>query len=301
MTWILIVVAAPVVVGVAIGVIWRMTRGRRTSLSPGLAALCTGLAGVIAIVGDLWPRLWGFPGWHPPIPVLIWLLDHRYTLPLALGIVALVLLAIPVRARGAGGSADLAPRSIASFARGWWFAAPAGVLALIAVITIAAGIASQPDPETGRYDTVMVDAGVGAIGTTVYGWFYSVPALIALGVLILVACVDLFVIARPPLAEDRELDVRTRVTRSRNVLTATTAAMLLHVAPVFASLSATASVRGTFTTSEGPMFLWSPIAGFQTVFTVAAYATAILGIALWTTVALSAIPARRQSLVPAAA
>ncbi|MHC2999326.1 hypothetical protein OB08_09100 [Microbacterium sp. HJ5] len=243
----------------------------------------------------------GLPGFQPPAPVLIWFFDYRYTIPLVVGIIALVLLAVPLRARGGVGAADLAPRSMLTFTRGWWFAAPAAVLALIVIITVAAGVASQPDALTGRYDSVMVDAGVAAIATTIYGWFYSVPALVALAVLTAAVCVDLLLIARPPLGEDRELDVRTRRTRTRNVLTAATAAMLLHLAAVFGSLSATASVQGEFATSEGPVFLWSPIAGFQAAFTVAAYAASVGGVALWATVALSAVPARGHALVPAAA
>jgi hypothetical protein len=278
--------------------VWWALKGRRAGLPVGVAAFFTGAAGLLAVVSDLVARFWGFPGFQPPVPVLIWFLDNRYTVPVAVGIMALVLLAIPVSARGAAGAADLTPRSMVSFARGWWFAAPVTVLAVTIVITVSAGVASRPDPETGQYDSVMVDGGVGAIGTTIYGWFYSVPALIALGLLIVAVCADLFLIARPPLGENRELDVRTRRTRTGNVLAAATAAMLLHLTVVFASLSATASVQGTFTTSEGPVFLWSPMAGLQTVFTVAAYVTSVFGIALWATVALSAIPARKYALVP---
>ncbi|MGN8552111.1 UNVERIFIED_CONTAM: hypothetical protein OHV15_05965 [Microbacterium sp. SLM126] len=297
MPWIWFVVAAPTVGGL-VALVWWIVRGRRAGLPAGVAAAFTGLAGLLALLVDLLARFVGLPGFQPPAAVIIWLFDYRAVVPLVVGVIALVLLAIPVHARGAVSSADLAPRSMISFARPWWFVVPTAVLSVIVVVTLAAGVASQPDSETGRYDQVLVDGGVGAIGTTIYGWFYSVPALIALAVLIVAVCADLYLIARPPLAEDRELDVRTRRTRTRNVLTAAAAAMLLHLAVVFGSLSATASVQGEFTTSEGPAFLWSPIAGLQTVFTVAAYASSICGIALWATVALSAIPARRHAPTP---
>jgi hypothetical protein len=298
MPWIWFMVAAPAVVGGLAALVWWIVRGQRGGLPPGVTAVFTGLAGLLALVADLLGRSVGLAGLQPPTAVLIWLFDYRFAAPLVVGVIALALLAVPAHAQVAAHSADLTPRSIFTFARARWFVAPTAVLVVIVLTTVAAGVASQSDPETGRYDRVLVDGGVGAVGTMIYGWFYSVPALLALAALIVVVCVDLLVIARPALGEDRDLDVRTRRTRTRNVLSGATAAMLLHLAVVFGSLSATASVQGTFTTSEGPAFLWSPIAGLQTVFTVAAYASGICGIALWTAVALSAIPARRFAPAP---
>ncbi|WP_127473548.1 hypothetical protein [Microbacterium sulfonylureivorans] len=283
--------------GVVLGVTWRLARGRRYALAGGVVAACTGLAVVPVILVEVLPDLLLMAPINQSPTAVVWYLDNRYLLTILAGILGVALLALPVRRRSSGGSADLAPRSLGTFTDSRRFIAPIIFIAIILIITLTTGALSEADPQTGRYDQIMVDGGVMAIGTTIYGWFYSVPALIALFGLIAVAAIVLSLIARPAFMEDRETDVRIRWIRSRNVVTAVTATLVLHLGMLFTSLSATASVTGTFATPDGQVSMWSPIAAFGPVFTIAAYFSGIAGVALWTTVALTAIPARRPALV----
>ncbi|MAP63898.1 MAG: hypothetical protein CMH34_09200 [Microbacterium sp.] len=235
----------------------------------------------------------------PRLTLPDWYLDYRFTIPILVGVLGLVILAFPVTTRGAAGAADLTPRSPVTFALGWWFAPPAAILVVILIITFTAGAASEPDPETGRYIMYMVDGGVMSVGTSIYGWFYSTPAMVALAVLLIVTAVDLILIARPAMEEDREADARVRRIRTRNVLTVTTGAMLVHLGLLFGSLAGTAAVQGSASTSQGLMMMWTPIAALEPVFRGAAYVSAALGIALWVSVALTAIPTRRRVPVTA--
>jgi heme/copper-type cytochrome/quinol oxidase subunit 2 len=297
MIWLLALVFGAPIIGLVIAIFWWLMRDRRAGLPAGTVALFVGLAGSLGVLAEVLHRVMG--SWSLLIPfalpadVIIWYWDYRFLVPLLAGILSLVLLAFPVRARRGLGSADLSPRSPLMFARGWWFIPPIAVLAVVLVITFAAGTVSEPDPESGRYVSMVLDGGVGSVGVTIYGWFYSVPSMIAMAVLVVVAGVDLFLIARPPLGDSREDDVRIRTVRTQSVLAVTTGALLIHLGVVFGSLSGTASVRGSFSTSEGTMFLWSPIAALESVFYWSAYVACTCGIVLWARVALSGIPVRR--------
>ena len=132
------------------------------------------------------------------------------------------------------------------------------------------------------------------MGTNIYGWFYSVPAMICVGILLAVALVAMSLVARPAPAEDREQDVRVRAIRTRNIVVAVTGALLLHLGDIFNSLAGTASIRSTFTTSEGPVSFWTTFSALQPAFVAASMLCAALGIALWAAVALSAVPSRRR-------
>jgi hypothetical protein len=300
MLWYFAMVFGASLIGVALGVGWWAFRRPRRILAGSVAAT-TGIAGVLAVGVDLATRVVGagpvmlmLP---PPPATAVWLFDYRYTLPLVAGCLGLALLAFPIRRREGSGSADLAPRSPATFAKAWWFVPPGTVLGIVLTVTIAAGSASEPDPVTGKYDMYTVDAGAMSVGTTIYGWHFSIPALVALAVLLLLALLDLILIARPPLLPDRAADTAIRSLRTRNVLVAVTGSLLLHLGMVCASLSATASVRGGMATPGGEMFLWSPMAALEPIFTAAITVATALGIALWTTLALPAVPARHSAQV----
>lgn len=297
------VFAAPLA-GIALAVVWWAIRGRLAALT-GAAAGFAAAAGLLAVLTDLGLRVHGAApvlfGAPPSPDATVWLLDNRFLIPLVVGIVGLGILAFPISHRVGTGSADLTPRSPVSFARGWWFAVPAIALALTVAVALAAGAASERSADTGRYDQYTVDAGAMTVAVHIYGWYYSVPALIALAVIVLLVCVDLVLIARPPLAEDRDRDARERRVRTRNVLAAATGAVLLHLGIVLSSLSGTASMRGGMATPGGEMAMWSPMAALEPFFAISGHVATACGVALWATVALSAIPARRHAPVLAAA
>lgn len=227
-----------------------------------------------------------------------WYIDYRFTVPLLLGILGLALLAFPAHARTGRGAAELAPRTPTSFGRRWWFAVPAVLVALIVLTTIIAGTASSPEPTTGRYAVYFVDiGGEGSMGTTIYGWFYSLPCLILLAILLALAYLDLFLISRPVLGHERGPDVHVRTARTRNVLAVTTGALLVHLGLILESLAGTASMRGQFTAVDGTATSWTTFAALQPVLLGASFVALALGVVLWTSVILSAIPSRQRAAV----
>jgi hypothetical protein len=289
-----------VLAGVVLALLWWLIRGRSTRLMGGSVAAFTLAAGLLLVLGAVAPRTLGLPFLRLDIPLEFWrwYTDYRFIFPLVLGILGTVLLAFPVRARKGRGVADLTPRTPLSFARGQWFGVPAAVLAITLVLTVAAGAASQPDPETGHYTMYVVDLGSErTMGTTIYGWFSSVPALILTTVMIVVAALVLFLIARPPLGESQEQDIQLRIIRSHNVFTVVTGALLLHLGLILGSLAGTASLRGEFPAAEGTASSWTEFAALEPALRIASEVAAGLGIAFWLAIALSGIPSRGRSRV----
>src|SRR5690554_312988 len=296
-----LMVLGPVFAGVVLAFVWWFIRGRKNRIPRSRASAFSLAAGLLLVFGGVAARLTGVaPLWLPDVPNEFWRWfgDFRFAVPLALGILGMVLLALPVRARGGHGSADLTPRTALSFARGWWFVTPAVTLVLTVAITVAAGAVSQPDPESGHYTMYFVDlGGERGMGTNIYGWFNSVPSLILMGIMIVVAIVNLVLITRPALDSNQERDVRTRTVRSRNALAVATGALLLHVGIVLGSLAGTASVRSSFAVGDGTVSFWTTFAALEPVLRQASVVAAVVGFAFWAAVALSAIPSRREAAV----
>ena len=296
MTWFYFVVLGPVFAGILLALAWWLIWGRKRQLSGGGVGAFTVAAGLLLGGGNVVLLLLGtglFPLQLPP-GYWVWFQDYRFTAPLLLGIVGMLLLAFPVQGRSGRGVADLTPRTPLSFARGWWFVAPALLLALILTVTVTAGAASRPDPSTGHYTMYFVDlGGERGMGSSIYGWYNSVPCLILMGVLIIVASVDLVLVARPTPAPNREQDVHIRRVRTGNVLAIGTSALLLHLGFILSSLAGTASITSSFSTSEGSVTFWTTFAGLQPVLIGASAVAAALGLALCVAVVLSAIPSRR--------
>ncbi|WOF22802.1 hypothetical protein N8K70_15620 [Microbacterium betulae] len=218
-----------------------------------------------------------------------------FVTPLAAGIVGtLLLIVLRPRTRGAGGVAELSPRTIASFTRPAWWVALGAITAAIVVVTVLTGLASSPSAE-GRYTDYTVDLGTASIGTTIYGWYYSAPSLVALVALGAVLIAGLSLIARPPLAVHRDEDIAVRRSLSRETVLAAVGALLLHLGEIFGSLAGAASIRGSFPAAGGSLEAGSPIAGFGPFFSVSAFVLASAGFALLFGLLLLAlrIPARR--------
>lgn len=233
----------------------------------------------------------------PSVPVLV---EHRYVVPLLAGLVGVVLCLVPVVRRPTTGSADLSRRTPTTFAPRWWFAALAVVVAVLLLVTVLAGLASRPD-EDGRYTMHHVDFGAAAMGTGIYGWYYSVPALVVMAALLLAAVAASWALARPPVAhEARTADVAIRRWRTRNVLALAAGALLVHLAVVLRSLAGTASARAMVTTAEGAFGAGSTFAALEAPLRVASTAVEVGGWFLWFAVLFAAaVPAlRRRSVSP---
>ena len=195
----------PVLVAAGIPVALWLFRSRRAIIPGSTVRTFTVIGSGIALVvmlGYSFLTFWPFWATSFPIDIFMAVWDSRFTLPLVLGIIALALIAFPVRGSSAHGSAELSRRTPLSFARSWWFIASGVVILFAIALALAAGIASAPD-DNGRYTMYFVHVGSMTAGTTIYGWFYSVPCLILLAVTIAVMATDLAVISRPALAIER--------------------------------------------------------------------------------------------------
>lgn len=292
----------PVLVAAGIAVGFWLFRSRRASI-PGstvrtFTAVGSGFA-LVVVLGYSFLTFWSF--WVTSFSIDIYraVWDLRFTLPLVLGIIALVLIAFPVRGSSAHGSAELSRRTPLSFSRSWWFIA-FGVVFLLAVgLALAAGIASVPD-DGGRYTMYFVHVGSMTVGTTIYGWFYSVPCLILLAVTIAVMATDLAVISRPALALDRDKDTAVRRVRALNIARVGTGAVLIHISAVLQSLASTSSVNAQLPSADaGQISVGTPFAALMTSLQVASLVVMVLGLALWFATLLSVIPvphrARRRA------
>ncbi|PVE19852.1 hypothetical protein DDA93_00295 [Arthrobacter sp. Bz4] len=301
MAWLHFVVWGPVYMGIGLALAWWGIRGRKNGLPGGRLSVVTFATGLLLLIVGIGLRLISGPfSLRLDIPTEFWewYRDYRFIVPLLLGILAMSVLALPVRARTGRGTANLAPRTPLSFTNKWWLITPGLVLSLIVTLTIAAGMASEPDARTGRYTMYFVDTGGGrSMGTGIYGWFSSLPSLILLGIMMVVAAIALFLIARPALNDDQEQDAHTRIIRTSNVLMVGTGALLWHLGLIFGSLAATASLRGNFSTSQGNVRSWTTFAALEPTLNIASIVAPALGFALWGAVTLSAIPSRRRALV----
>lgn len=306
MPWMLVSLFAAPLAGLVLAVVWWLIRHRGVRSLAGTVGLFTLLAGLLCVLTDLFIRLiWAaqLAQIHPPIWFVMWYFDSRYLIALVAGILGLALLAIPIRSRRGAGVAELAPRGAFRFTRPKWLIAPAVLIAVIVVISVLAGAASEPDPTTGRYDMYVVELSAdNTMGTAIYGWFYSIPALVAIAAMVAATAVCLALIARPPLALDhhRDHDAQVRAIRSRNVILVTTGALLLHLGLILQSLAGTASLAATMSSDVGRITLSTPVAVMEPVFIGASYAATALGIAIWASVALSAVGVRQPTRVPVA-
>ncbi len=286
---------APVIVGTVLAVLWWLVQRRGTPRLPRLVAGLTLTAGLVGLLVESALRLIGPLALNFDVPDAIVKLhaDFRFIAPLAAGLIGLGLLALPWRHRRGSGVADLAPRGLFSFARGGWVTAVAALTALVLVVTVAAGAASEPDPATGHYSYYVIDLGNDtSMGTTIYGWYYSLPALIAIAALLTLAASNMILIARPPLDTTRSADTSIRAVRTRNALAVTTGALMLHLAAVLGSLAGTASLHASIPTELEATKFWTPMASLVPWFQALAIIAATIGVTLWASVGLSAFSTR---------
>lgn len=219
----------------------------------------------------------------------------QYVLPLAAGIGAVIILAFPLTTHSPRGSADLTPRNPFSFGRKLWFIGSATVVGIILVVTVLAGLRSEPDDD-GLWRSITVEFGTYAVGSRIYGWYYSVPALALLAVLLAATVLALWLIARPALGVDHVNDVLTRRWRTRNIVAVASGALLLHLSAVFNSVAGTASFHATIPVEGDLLATFGPsFAALEPTLTVGSVAAATLGYALWVGVLLSTVGARRRA------
>ena len=292
--WIIILLElSPLVLGgvVAVGV-WLATRRHGTSLS--------GRAGVLAAIGGLVPVvvscLYSVVGVTPQLlapmglDVNIGFMEAQFVIPLAAGLVALVMVCVPGCRNPSASAADIARRTAFTFLSAGWTVALMAIVVVTIALSLAAGLASVPD-QAGRYTMFSVQIGTMRVGTTIYGWYYSIPAMFLLMMLIGTAWAGLALIARPPLGDARDQDAAVRRTRSRNIAALTTGAIAFHLAAILGSLAGTSSLRsGLPTDTAGVISVGSPFAALGSFLNASSIVVTCLGAALCLSVALTAVP-----------
>ncbi|MGP9538584.1 hypothetical protein ACT3SP_11265 [Brachybacterium sp. AOP43-C2-M15] len=219
----------------------------------------------------------------------------RYLLPLALGVLVVLALAVPAPQEGSVG-ASLARRTWSSFVPRAWTAVVLGVLGVVLAVTVAAGLASRPDEE-GRYTRYDFGFDSSSMSTDFYGWHHSSGPLLCLVLLLAVTVAAWTVIARPPHPAERadlEEDVDRRRLRSTNVARIATGAMLLHLATVLGDLAGTAASSLTASAGSGEHFRSvPPFASLAPLMELGALLAGAIGLGLWVFTTLSALRGTR--------
>lgn len=289
----------PALAGLVVGAVLALVARRSGGDPRGRVRVMVAVAASVVLALQLlatrwfaWP--WSVPGWVRDDPVLLRL--GMLVLPLALGVVLVVATAWGPRARP-GGVAPLTRRGILTLTRPWTLVSLALLLVAAVGLAIAGGLASSPDDD-GRHTMFFVELGVDTgAGTTIYGWFFSLPALAIAAALTVVTAAALALLVAGPLGTDPDGELVRRRSRARAVLASAGGALLLHLGAVLGMFAGTASLRATFTAGElGVVELVGPFAALGPALGVAAMVAEALGYALWWFVLLAAVlPWRRDA------
>lgn len=295
-----LVMFGPIVLAASIALILRLTLLRRTPTLTARDALLTAIAGGIPLVVTLAPlagehalRQWLWPD-----------LGARVASPLLLGIIGVVLLSFPSRARLTHASAQLTPRTVRVFLRPRQPIILTVLIAVAVVLAIAAGSASVND-DMGRRTHFTISLGTtgGSASTEIYGWYYSLPSLGLLAALLIITVLAWLRVPRPAWSDDIDRDTTIRRLRSDNIARIACGAVLLHLSFVFGSLAGTATMMLSMQAeSIGTVTLGTPFAAMAPALYVAQAITGIAGIALWLLTVLTGLPmsARERDAAPLA-
>lgn len=243
-------------------------------------------AGLLAILGVVIERL----SWMvPELAVSSTARVVGFAVPLAAGLLAVVVLMLPRIQRPPTGTADLSPRTLTSFVARGWLVALLAVAALVLTVTALAGRASIPDDQ-GRYRHFELELTTGfTAGTDIYGWYFSVPSIILLVLLLLATFVAVRAVAKPPLGPGAAGDATVRRWRTRNVVAMSLGALLVHLASILSHLAGTAALSAGFATDVGWVSARPPLVILETPLRFAATGAELVGWFLWFGVLLVAI------------
>ncbi|MGP5481773.1 hypothetical protein [Brachybacterium alimentarium] len=287
----------PVVAGVLGAALLRLVlRAKRPRLDRPAALVTALAAGASSLIMIVFSTSTVIPMYVADVPSFPWETYGavRFVLPLALGILTVLLLGLPARSGRAGG-AQLTRRTWTSFLSRPWVAILGIVLALVVILTLSAGVVSQPD-EDGRFTRYVIELGNGGAETDFYGWHYSMAPMIALVILVVATVRAWAGIARPPHPEDVEQDIARRRLRSTNVARITTGALLLHLAAILRDLESTSRLSLTVGAESGEHFsTGSAFSDLAPFLEYGAPLVAAIGLGLWVHTALTALPASAGS------
>lgn len=282
---------APGAVGLVLAMLLIALRSRRRpNLGARLRAV-TAMGVSVALVIEilvLASGSWPFQSVAQP-PPFEWLSSipgqWQFAAPLAAGLVAVAAQAVPAPSTPASGQAALTRRTPFAFTSRRWLIVTGALVAVSALSAVVGGLASQPD-EDGNYTMWLQDAGLGTIGTLIYGWHYSIPNLLLLLLLAAVTLITLALIARPPIANDAAGDLEKRRLRSRNVLASCCGALMLHLGAVFTFFAFTANLNTGTPVGDAVIPLYPPFAALAPVLIIVGIAGITAGLTTWFTLLL---------------
>ncbi|MDZ8173004.1 hypothetical protein [Microbacterium xanthum] len=269
------------------------------------SAVGAALAGELLVVGSAsWPFM--SMGAPPGLEVASWLFripgEGQFIAPLILSLIGVAPLVMPTGQGVRSGRVTVARRTILSFVPSGW-SVLAGVLTLVAVVlTLVGGALSSPD-EDGRFTMWTQGTGVGEVGTLIYGWAYSWPSVVALGLLLGMSAIALAIIAHPPLSADEQGDRARRRSRSRAVVATVSGGLFFHIGAVMVFFAKTASLEAGVFVADQVVPIFPPFAAGGPVFLLIAVAAIASGFALWTALLLAHVrdAAAARQKVPARA
>ncbi len=228
-------------------------RGESASTTPVFASGIVVVAGVMGIIANL-----GF--------LLLPLHDAsvRYAIVPAVGVLLQIVLLVAAarwarRSRDVERGIDPRSRSWGSFLTRGSVATGAVLLALTVVTVVLAGVTSTSDPR-GRYDRIRIDTPDGYAEASFPGWYYTVPVLIAVLLLIALTIVTLMLIARPTNPRDEHDLARRRGASQAAGVALATLAVTLGRLWIFVALGAGTATQ--VTTDQGSAWI---VPSFQAV------------------------------------
>lgn len=243
-------------------------------------------AGLLAVILVVVERL----SWVVPTPTASSTAQILgFAAPLGAGLVAVVVLSLPTARRQGTGTAELVPRTVTSFAARRWLLSLLALAAVVLAVTALAGRASGPD-EQGRYRHYEIEIATGVTaGTDIYGWYFSVPSIILLALLLIATFLAVRAVAGPPLTSDLAADASARRWRTRNIVAVSVGAMLIHLAAVLNHLAGTAALSAGLTTDQGWVSAQPSLVILQTPMRLGATGAELVGWFLWFAVVLAAL------------
>ena len=299
----LLVQYGPSIAGLLIALIALIVARRSRVALSGAAQWATAVVLLFVLAAEIAYGAWGaFPSWIPDFgeETYLVMLLASFLVPLVLTGLALLVLMAQVPSSHQRGPAELAPRTLATFASRLWMISAVSVTGAVLIVTVFAGLASSVD-EQGRYLIYGVAASSStSASTNIYGWWFSAPSLITIAVLLALTFIAILLLTRPPLSVNRDRDVEVRKVRVRNVLSVFTGGLLMHLGAVLMSLYGTSTLRLRFPAgASGQVELGTSFAAIGPGLLIASYVVTVLGYASWWSVLLSAvrIPTRKSVLV----
>lgn len=291
---VLLLMASPAVLGVLLGVAIGFSLRRQPVYPERPVRIAVGLAAALLVAPFLFDLvLMLFP--FISAPTFLLRFEWRFLLPLVLGMIALFVLLIPLRRRQGAGKAELERRTPFSFVGPGSVAMLIGLTVASIGVALFGGLLSGPD-DVGNYTMFWIEIGSTSGGTTIYGWYYSIPALATLLAVLVLVAVNLVLISGPPFSGNAAADIAVRKLRVRASLWLASGAIAMHLSEVFVSLAATStsalkvsngSVRGI-----EPIVMGTSFSAMTPVLWGAWAIATVVGMTVCVSVLLSIIPVR---------